>query len=774
MEMGSSGRFAALRTVMERQRPDRRVITLLQGGIFLLLGLALSCARVLDDGAPLGIAVTAAAGPGLAGVCALAGAALGYFSGGLGWGIRYVAASVLVYTVGFVFQETSLYRRRLFMPVTAGVVMAATALMGTYGLSSAALPLLARFAMESCVAFGGCYFFREVFSPEKPATEADEQRRGAAVMVLLAGLLMAFSRVTLLRSLSLGRAAAVLLVMTCAMKGGMLTGAAAGTVLGLAMDLTATGGAYYTPVYALSGLLAGGLGRYGRFLFTLGFVLSQGLALLGVWRDGAVVGSLYECMTASLIFMVLPSGLLSRTGLLLQAMEPGSGEIGLRRFMADRLGELGKAYADIYETVRQNLNSGANDENIARVFDRAADAVCVKCKEKNRCWNGEYLDTLSAMNDATAAMRRNGSLAEEDLPEHFRTKCPSVGAFVTAVNAELRALAYRRRLQQKLNDSHSAAWEQYRDMAGLLDRLSREMKGGSGAEPQAEQRLQRYLRSLDMDAQTAVFRAGGRLRVVIECAVMAPLLKEEDYLKKLSEVVGARLCQPKELEGTPGRLTLLEAEPLAVSVGIAAMKKKGESVSGDRGSYFKTDEGVLCVILSDGMGCGGEAARDSARVVEILERFLRSGTEPATAMRILNSVMLLRSGEEWGYATVDLMCVDLFSGETCFYKYGAAPSYVKSGGRIRQIQSETLAPGLCPGDGAAPDVVRMKLRPGSTALIASDGVIAGREDGWLRELLKPDSRDMKKLAGTALRTAEEQYGACDDMTVIAVRLENRA
>ena len=31
-----------------------------------------------------------------------------------------------------------------------------------------------------------------------------------------------------------------------------------------------------------------------------------------------------------------------------------------------------------------------------------------------------------------------------------------------------------------------------------------------------------------------------------------------------------------------------------------------------------------------------------------------------------------------------------------------------------------------------------------------------------------------KLAGTALRTAEEQYGVCDDMTVIAVRLETRA
>ena len=33
---------------------------------------------------------------------------------------------------------------------------------------------------------------------------------------------------------------------------------------------------------------------------------------------------------------------------------------------------------------------------------------------------------------------------------------------------------------------------------------------------------------------------------------------------------------------------------------------------------------------------------------------------------------------------------------------------------------------------------------------------------------------MKSLAKSALRTAEEQYGATDDMTVIAVRLENRA
>lgn len=60
-------------------------------------------------------------------------------------------------------------------------------------------------------------------------------------------------------------------------------------------------------------------------------------------------------------------------------------------------------------------------------------------------------------------------------------------------------------------------------------------------------------------------------------------------------------------------MTLLEAEPLAVSVGIAALKKRGEKVSGDRGSYFKTDSGVLCVILSDGMGTGQRGRQGERR-----------------------------------------------------------------------------------------------------------------------------------------------------------------
>ena len=105
------------------------------------------------------------------------------------------------------------------------------------------------------------------------------------------------------------------------------------------------------------------------------------------------------------------------------------------------------------------------------------------------------------------------------------------------------------------------------------------------------------------------------------------------------------------------------------------------------------------------------------------------------------------------------MCVDLFTGETCFYKYGAAPSYVKSGKSIRRIKCETLAAGISMGAGIAPDTVRMRLRPGSTAVIATDGVIVDAEDEWLKQLLNKGFDDMKALARATLKEAESRYGA---------------
>lgn len=755
---------------------DRRVTLTLRCTSYMAMGLVMSCSRVLEGGAPFGMAMVACSGPGLDGVFALAGAALGYLiSGGVEWGIRYIAAAVLVYTIAFVFHELELYRQSFFMPLSAGLVMALTGFLGSFSASSGTVPLAAELSLETALAFGGTYFFKEALSRRRRDTESEELRHSVAVIITAACALMAFSRIVFFRTVSVGRFLSLLLVMTCAMKGGMLTGAAAGTVLGLAMDITHVGAPFYTMAYSFSGLLSGVFGKHGRILFVLSFILAGALAVVCAWDTEVYISALFETFCSSVVFMLLPNFLLNRAGMMLQYTERGSGESGLRRFTAQRVKNLGEAYAQLFETVRRSVESPYNDENIAKVFDRAADEVCVKCKYKNRCWNADYVDTLSAMNDATRAMTENGTLSVTDLPEFFREKCIGLPAFVAAVNGELRGLAYRRQLREHISENRSVAWGQYSDMAEILSRVADELGSMNGSDPLAERRLIRYLRSLDIDGEASVYRdGGGRLHVILESGRLSPLTKSEDYLEKISSIVGARLCCPAEQGDGSSRLALLEAEPLAVSVGIAAMKKQGERVSGDKGTYFKTDAGVLCVILSDGMGTGDSAARDSAQVIEILEKFLRSGVDPATAMKILNSVMLLRSSDSWGYATVDLMCVDLFTGDTCFYKYGAAPSYVKTGRSIRRIKGETLAAGLSLGEGIAPDIVRMRLKPGCTAIIASDGVLSGTDDEWMRQLLQKAGDDMKALARMTVKEAERLYGAGDDMTVVTVRVEERA
>ncbi len=776
--MDMKGSIAAIKCAINKSAAERsspEVISAAYAAVHLAGGVLLASARLLGAAGPFGMAAVAASGAGLNAVSCLAGAAIGYIiSAGLAGSIRYLAAIVLVYTINFAFQDTKLSKSGIFAPCAAAFAALSTGILSGFTSVFTQAPAAAVVLVETVFSFGGCWFFREAMSDKERTTEAEELRYTGSVLITAAVLLMAVSQIELFGAVSVGHLAALLIVMTCTLRCGIMTGCTVGTAFGIAMDLAVGGMPFYTMSYAFAGLLSGMFNRHGRLLFLLAFIAANAAAVACAWSFQTELYSLFEVFAASVIFLLLPSGFLSRAGSMVQPVIGGSGESGLRRCAARRVMSLSCAYASLYEIVRRNVDEKYNDADPAKVFDRAADSVCLKCKEKNRCWNRDYIDTLSALNDATPKMIERGTLEMGDIPHRFTEKCRTPEAFVTAVNAELRAAAYRRQFAESLRESRNTAWGQYADMSAILASVSKELSGTNGADHLAERRLIRYLLSLDIDADAAVYRdARGRLRAVIESGTLPKLTKQADYLDKLSGVLGLRLCRLKSLNDSEAKLVLMEAEPLAVSVGIAALKKKGEKVSGDKGTYFKTEAGVLCVILSDGMGCGEAAASESREVIEILEGFLRAGVDPAVAMKTLNSVMLLKCGDNWGFATVDLMCVDLFSGETCFYKYGAAPSYVSSGRGIRRIKCENFAPGLSGTAGAAPDTVRMRLKPGSTAVIASDGVIGDSDDTWLRDMLLSCGDDMKALARDTLKAAERSCGCADDMTVLAVRVEER-
>jgi len=776
--MNVKGRIIELRKQLvsgQLSEGNPQAATAIGWGINFLLGFILSCAKVFGAYGPFGIAAVAQAGGGLGGFFCVIGSACGYLATfGFDRGIQYIAAAMLVFTVAYVFKDIKISQKTFFMPVMAfAVTLAAGALGAVYSIRAANvyLPIVT----EGVLAFGGTYFFREAVSAAVRDTEAAELRHGVALAVLFACVLMAVVPVTVFGAISVGRFIAVLTLLAAAYKGGALSGAAAGATLGIALDIAYSGAAFFTMAYAFSGLISGFFARRGKTWFLLSFVLSNLVAVVVAASGGVNMMALFEAFAGSVIFLLLPESFLSYVGAFLQPAQLSEGESGLRRYTAKRILNMSEAFRELYDTVDKSLGSVENDENISKVFDKAADSVCSKCKNKNECWNGNYMDTLAAFNDTVPAIKNRGLVLRSDLPTHFADRCLRPEELVSAINGELRARLYRRQFRNRLAENRSAAYSQYFDMSHVLEDVSQELQNAYGPDVLVQRRLSRYLSSIDLEADVSVFRdRSGRLRIVMESARLGNLLREPEYLDKLSGVVGVRLCRQPGDE-TQGRVQLLEAEPLSACVGIASMKKKGESVSGDRGTYFKTDQGVLYVILSDGLGSGESAAKESVVAVRILERFLKCGVAPSVAMRMLNSMMLLKNGEQWGFASVDLMCIDLFTGEAGFYKYGAAPSYVKNGRTIKRIRGEALSAGLTVGEDGEPDIVKMRLKPGTVALIASDGVLAETDDSWVRNLLLEfDGADSKKLAREALQTALKQYGCTDDMTVLAVRIEARA
>ena len=208
-------------------------------------------------------------------------------------------------------------------------------------------------------------------------------------------------------------------------------------------------------------------------------------------------------------------------------------------------------------------------------------------------------------------------------------------------------------------------------------------------------------------------------------------------------------------------------------MGVAARRKDGETVSGDAGAFFRTSSGLLYVLLCDGMGSGPEASRESRLAVRLLERFLKAGVDPEWALKTLNSALALRNEEEGGFTTVDLLRVDLFTGEAALYKFGAAPTYLRRGSSVSRVTGSALPAGLAAGDRVVPDVSRLHLEPGDLVVLVSDGVADRRDDQWLRAALADFSGGSPKDLARELVSREGPSAGGDDRTALVMRLDRR-
>ncbi len=755
-----------------RARP--LMMQVVENGIAFLLGALCASAELFGRCSPFGVALTAAAGAGLRGFSSLVGSVLGYlFFHGLSGGLHYAAASVLTYAIAFAIYDTPWREKRFLMPGIAATLCGICRFIHLAGLGFGGAEVIF-FLTELPLLFGAAYVYRAPLSRQAEdgfalANLHMEERVGA--LALVATLLAALCGVTILGDFSLGRPIAAILVMLVAKRGAQ-TGLLAGTLAGLTLDLASGRGPYYCMAYAVAGVAYGFAGKRGRLAGVLAYVLANGVVVLWTWESGMRIPLLYEVFVASVLFFILPRRLGEQTERLLALRAPGSRDwVGSREVVIRRVRESAHAFRAVYESVRESLSPEKSySEDPEMVFRAAAERQCRSCKLRELCWQKEYQSTQQLLGDALRQMTARGKAESGDFASYFRSRCIHFTDFLATVNEELTAYQYRQQYRGRLRESRAALCRQYAEVDNILEKAAQEIAVELTPDLPREARLRHYLREKGLSEDGRVYYDElGHLRIEMPGTAH---LRTEEGREGLATLLGVALRPPEELE--EGRIVFAQAEPFVATAGVFGASKKGETVSGDTGTWFRRPDGLLCILLCDGMGSGPAARQESSLAVRLLENFLRAGVEPEAALGTVNAALALRGEEGGGCSTVDLLTVELYTGLCSVYKFGAAPTYLNKGGTISCIKGSAMPAGLLTGDEAKPDITQFRAASGDWILLVSDGVVTGEDDAWLRAgLLGYQGDSPGELAEELLVKSHVEHAGADDATVIAVRLDKR-
>ncbi len=233
---------------------------------------------------------------------------------------------------------------------------------------------------------------------------------------------------------------------------------------------------------------------------------------------------------------------------------------------------------------------------------------------------------------------------------------------------------------------------------------------------------------------------------------------------QLSELVVQALSAPEAQQA--------EKPEVPHSIAMGSVPKSGQRVCGDSVTWFRGG-GKIHLLLSDGMGSGLEAQRESKLALRLIEQFLCAGIEAENALRTLNAALNLRADEQGTFTTIDLLSLE---GDPCqaqLCKYGAARTYIKRHGTVRRVTGSALPAGLQEVSSAVTPI-RFPLEEQTFVLMVSDGVADSLDDRWLQDLLAGwQGDDPEELVSLVLGECQKRRGGDDDCSAVCLYLPQR-
>lgn len=517
---------------------------------------------------------------------------------------------------------------------------------------------------------------------EKRAFSIEEVIGASLILAIAAGAFGDFN----IYGFGIKNILSILIVMILGWKNGILIGTTSGVTIGVTLGVITGSEPIIIAAYAISGMIAGILNKFGKIGVAIGFTL--GNVVLAYVSNGYTVELIYfkEILVASIALLLVPNNLQIE-------IEEFIGKTKFLPTFPDRALNKSKQVAKDLSRVSEAIQEMATNYNNQETDSYQANKQIFIAELLNNLEN--YKDNM-LYEDLTDV---NGKIVDEifkflidkqeierqNLLEIF-AKCNS---YIVGFEDEDISKLLEGNLSQALraiNVSYKVSkidfiWkkrveENQKNMGKQLDSVSKAIKNmAKGIEADIENEAQyenqktKILEILKQKAITEAFdlsiKKEGRHIIEIYLNEILETSKIETIEKILSKILEEKIVLNEEAS-IGKRLSFLSDDKYEMAIGINETAKGKSEVSGDCMLNIRLKDGKYLVALSDGMGTGEFARKSSIQSLRMLENLLQSGFDKNTSLDLINTALMNQNEEI--FATLDIAIIDLYEGTIEFIK----------------------------------------------------------------------------------------------------------
>lgn len=582
------------------------------------------------------------------------------------------------------------------------------------------------------------------------------------------------------------------LILLFAMAGGAPIGAAVGVVTGLILSLADIGAIYQMSLLAFAGMLAGMMQGGRKGAVSIGMLLGSSILSIYFTGPGDMMASTWETCVAVVLFLLTPRSIISA----IAKYVPGTADHSrsqheyarrVRDITAERVTQFSQVFRQLsssFGQIPRAGEAGTSDREMGDFMSAVTEGVCSGCIRKSHCWDAKFYQTYRYMTDMMTTVEECPEVTAAQLPPEWSRLCGKTGDVLEVMKGQYDLYQHDMRWKRQIYDSRQFVAEQLSGVSQVMEDLAKEIKREGQAMYRQEAQIREALEKLGLSIHSIDILSldPGRVEIEVlhaytrgfdECRKMiAPLLS--DILDENIAVMNETAVHPRE---GLSMVTFGSAKAYEVNTGVAAAAKGGDILSGDSFSTVELGNGTFAVSVSDGMGNGERARMESSAALGMLEKLLQSGMDEKLAVKSVNSVLMLRSPDEF-YATVDMALIDQYSAQTTFMKIASAPSFIRRGSEVIPVTASNLPIGII--QDMEVDLVTLQLHPGDILIMMTDGIYdapgyAVNKEIWMKRMIQElEGEDPQEMADNLLEKVVRYQGneIHDDMTIVVSRVDH--